>query len=367
MPGSWRRGARGRRARAAAAGVRAPARQRAASDRPGAPRGRGGVGQQPDRCRARRRLDALRRTGRRRNFSATWCCAAATRSASSANSAGKTTLLRLILGELQPSAGTVRRGTKLDGGVFRPAARARPGRDARRYDQPGSKWVEIGGARRQCDGATCRTSCSRRPAQLAAAHALRRRAQPPCCWRGCSRCRPTCSFWTSRPTTSTSTRSSFSRSCCRTTPARCSWSADRRFLDNVVTSTIAWEGEGVRACGAVRGGYEDWKLQRARSLAGRAESAAAAATPRAPRRPPAGPVAARPRKLSYKEQRRLDELPAHIDALEAEQRAGRAARGQRIYRSSGAARPGRGACPLCPDRGGTRGRARALGGAGGAG
>jgi ATP-binding cassette subfamily F protein uup len=101
-------------------------------------------------------------------------------------------------------------------------------------------------------------------------------------------------------------------------------SHDRRFLDNVVTSTIAWEGED--APGRWReyeGGYEDWQLQRARSR----ELAAARPIATAPATAPAAaPTAARPasaaaRKLGFKEQRELQEMPARIDALEAEQRA----------------------------------------------
>ena len=102
-------------------------------------------------------------------------------------------------------------------------------------------------------------------------------------------------------------------------------SHDRRFLDNVVTSTIAWEGDpayGGRP-GLWReyeGGYEDWKRQRGRA---RTLSAAPAAAPApvasAPAAPPA-PAAARS-KLSFKEQRELDGLPARIEALEAEQKA----------------------------------------------
>jgi ATP-binding cassette subfamily F protein uup len=98
-------------------------------------------------------------------------------------------------------------------------------------------------------------------------------------------------------------------------------SHDRRFLDNVVTSTIAWEGED--APGRWReyeGGYEDWQLQRGRSrelAAARPRPAAPAAAPAAAK---AAPVAA-PRKLSFKEQRELQEMPAHIETLEAEQRA----------------------------------------------
>jgi ATP-binding cassette subfamily F protein uup len=110
-------------------------------------------------------------------------------------------------------------------------------------------------------------------------------------------------------------------------------SHDRRFLDNVVTSTIAWEGDVAPALWReYEGGYEDWKLQRGRASVLREESdrkdAAAAKGKRtgspagaaAPVAVAAKPVAARPRKLSYKEQRELDGLPARIEALEREQK-----------------------------------------------
>jgi ATP-binding cassette subfamily F protein uup len=99
-------------------------------------------------------------------------------------------------------------------------------------------------------------------------------------------------------------------------------SHDRRFLDNVVTSTIAWEGDpafGGRP-GLWReyeGGYEDWLLQRERSRVA-AGAAAAAAVPAAAA--PAAPAPAVRTKLSYKEQRELDALPARIESLEAEQK-----------------------------------------------
>jgi ATP-binding cassette subfamily F protein uup len=98
-------------------------------------------------------------------------------------------------------------------------------------------------------------------------------------------------------------------------------SHDRRFLDNVVTSTIAWEGD--QSPGLWReyeGGYEDWKLQRERALSLREAAAPKPAPERT--KAPAAPADAVPkkRKLSYKEQRELDELPGLIEALEAEQK-----------------------------------------------
>jgi ATP-binding cassette subfamily F protein uup len=96
-------------------------------------------------------------------------------------------------------------------------------------------------------------------------------------------------------------------------------SHDRRFLDNVVTSTIAWEGDD--APGRWReyeGGYEDWQLQRARSRELAAAKPRAAAPVPAP--PPAAKAAVAARKLSFKEQRELQEMPLRIEALEAEQR-----------------------------------------------
>jgi ATP-binding cassette subfamily F protein uup len=84
-------------------------------------------------------------------------------------------------------------------------------------------------------------------------------------------------------------------------------SHDRTFLNNVVTSTLVFEGEGAVA--EYVGGYDDWIRQR---------------------KPPAAPVVAskkreernrekpKPKKLGYKEQRELETLPKVIESLEAE-------------------------------------------------
>jgi ABC transport system ATP-binding/permease protein len=85
---------------------------------------------------------------------------------------------------------------------------------------------------------------------------------------------------------------------------------DRTFLDNVVTSTLVLEGDG-RVEDYV-GGYDDWLRQRPE--------------PRVPNREPRVPSpesrapSPESKKLSYREQRELDALPARIESLEAEQR-----------------------------------------------
>ena len=86
-------------------------------------------------------------------------------------------------------------------------------------------------------------------------------------------------------------------------------SHDRRFLDNIVTSTIALDGSG--GVEEFVGGYEDYERQR---------SAAASVETPVPASRPAAAVMEAParRRLSYNEQRELDSLPARIEALETE-------------------------------------------------
>jgi ATP-binding cassette subfamily F protein uup len=91
-------------------------------------------------------------------------------------------------------------------------------------------------------------------------------------------------------------------------------SHDRTFLDNVVTSTLVFEGEGK--VGEYAGGYEDWKLQRA--------AAPLRDVPKLGAPSLVAPAVAektnnRNRKLSYKERRELEALPGKIEALEVEQ------------------------------------------------
>jgi ATP-binding cassette subfamily F protein uup len=93
-------------------------------------------------------------------------------------------------------------------------------------------------------------------------------------------------------------------------------SHDRAFLDNVVTSTLVFEGGG--RVGEYVGGYSDWVRQR-KDLA-----AAPVATPAVSKRNADPPAAkrdasrAKPRKLSFRESTELAALPDRIDALEQE-------------------------------------------------
>jgi len=92
-------------------------------------------------------------------------------------------------------------------------------------------------------------------------------------------------------------------------------SHDRVFLDNVVTSTIVFEGEG--RIEEYVGGYADWLRQRRKQTkAAIAESRASALGGKAAE--PAAAPAAPARKLSYKEQRELEQLPHRIEVLESE-------------------------------------------------
>ena len=89
-------------------------------------------------------------------------------------------------------------------------------------------------------------------------------------------------------------------------------SHDRAFIDNVVTSTLAFEGAG-RVQEYV-GGYEDWLRQR--RTPGPETSAAAHDMPA----PPAPRAVSLRTKLSFREQQEFQALPRHIEELEGEQR-----------------------------------------------
>jgi ABC transport system ATP-binding/permease protein len=110
-------------------------------------------------------------------------------------------------------------------------------------------------------------------------------------------------------------------------------SHDRVFLDRIVTSTLAFEGEG-RVVEYV-GGWQDYLRQRSATPEGR-PSTAKSQLPAAPDTASGARSSDRaPKKLSYKEQRELEALPERIAALEAEQdRLRREAESPQFYKES---------------------------------
>jgi ATP-binding cassette subfamily F protein uup len=88
-------------------------------------------------------------------------------------------------------------------------------------------------------------------------------------------------------------------------------SHDREFIDNVVTSTLVFEGQGRVA--EYVGGYEDWLRQRQLKKPVAEKPKAATSEVAKPAEP-----ASKSRKLSYKEQRELEQLPFQIEKLDVE-------------------------------------------------
>ncbi len=87
-------------------------------------------------------------------------------------------------------------------------------------------------------------------------------------------------------------------------------SHDRRFLDNIVTSTLVFEGDAQ--INEYVGGYHDWLRQRPELVVAKPEKTEKAEQPKA-----APEVAKSTKKLSYKLQRELDALPQQVESMEA--------------------------------------------------
>ena len=228
------------------------------------------------------------------------------------NGSGKTTLLRLILGEIEPDAGRVRRGTKLAVAYFDQFRAALD--DAATLAEtisPGSDFIEIGGQRkhvisylgdflfspeRSHSPVKSLSGGERNRLLLARLFA-----------------RPANVLVLDEPTNDLDieTLELLEELLQDYDGTVLLVSHDRAFLDNVVTQTLAYEGEGRWK--EYAGGYDDWLRARPRpAKEAPAPKPAAIEEPRAARRPA---------KLSYNESRELEALPAKLEALEAEQKA----------------------------------------------
>ncbi|CAM3922034.1 ATP-binding cassette domain-containing protein [Bordetella tumulicola] len=239
------------------------------------------------------------------------------------NGAGKTTLLKIMLGELAPDSGTVRMGTNVSVAYF-DQMRAQLDENATLVDiiNPGSEWIEIGGTRKHVMSYLGDFLFS--PA---------RAGSPVSSLSGGERARLLLARLFARPTNvlvldeptndlDIETLELLEELLQEYTGTVLLVSHDRAFLNNVVTQTIASEGDGQWR--DYVGGYDEWVAQRpaaptpsseanksVRPTNPSSESAALA--------PPAKP--ARVAKLSSWEQRELQELPDTIATIEARQAA----------------------------------------------
>jgi ATP-binding cassette subfamily F protein uup len=251
------------------------------------------------------------------------------------NGAGKTTLLRLLLGELVPDAGEVRRGTNVHVAYYdQQREQLDPERTVVDTLADGNDTVEVNGQRRHVYGYLQDFLFSQERAR-----------SPVMALSGGERNRLLLARLFTRPANvlvlDEPTNDLDLETLELLEALLVAWpgtlllvSHDRRFMDNVITSTLVFEGDG--RIGEYVGGYDDWRRQ-ITSGAGSRQSGVDKDTVGSrergvgSRKDPVGSdkdaggtvkgVTAPPsrRKLSFKEQRELEGLPARIEALEAEQ------------------------------------------------
>ena len=237
------------------------------------------------------------------------------------NGAGKTTLLKLILGELLPDSGKVRQGANLQVAYFDQMRNALDlNATLEDFISPGSEWIEIGNQRQHVKSYLGDFLFS--PA---------RANSPVRSLSGGERnrlllarlfARPANVLVLDEPTNDLDidTLELLEELLQNYDGTVFLVSHDRAFLDNVVTSTIAFEGDAHWR--EYEGGVQDWLTQSNRAKAWAAQTqvsakAAEASTKTTSTAAPAKTIA--PKKLSFKEQREYDSLPGLIEQLEAEQ------------------------------------------------
>ena len=240
-----------------------------------------------------------------------------------ANGTGKTTLLRLILGQLQPDAGKVQLGTKIEVAYFDQfRTQLDPEAPLCEVISPGSDYVEIGGSKKHVIGYL-----------EDFLFAPQRARSPVKSLSGGERnrlllarlfARPANVLVLDEPTNDLDIETLELLEALLQDYSGTVFlvSHDRAFLDNVVTQTIASEGGGQWK--EYVGGYSDWLRQRPAGGAARFDATGGPDAKPASRVGAGDTAKAKPaerKKLSFKEQRELEQLPARIAALEAEQAA----------------------------------------------
>jgi ATP-binding cassette subfamily F protein uup len=236
-----------------------------------------------------------------------------------ANGTGKSTLIQLILGELTPDAGTVRLGTRLSIAYFdQLRAQLDPNATLAEAISPGSDWVQLGAERKHIVSYLGEFLF---PAQRA--------KSPVRMLSGGERnrlllarlfARPANLIVLDEPTNDLDIESLelLEQRLQDYAGTLLLVSHDRRFLDNVVTQTLAAEGNGLWR--EYAGGYSDYLQQRPPAALPPADAAGRVPAARSAREPSPGAPRAKTRvRLSYNEQRELAAVPEEIEALEREQ------------------------------------------------
>ncbi|MDR3393157.1 MAG: ATP-binding cassette domain-containing protein [Sulfuriferula sp.] len=233
------------------------------------------------------------------------------------NGIGKTTLIKLILGEIEPDSGQVKLGTKLSVAYFDQFRTQLDEEQTVAYTiSQGGDYVEIGGERKHVisylEDFLFAPERSRSPVKSLSGGERNRLLLARLFTR------PANILVLDEPTNDLDIDTlELLEELLQDYPGTVLLvSHDRTFLDNVVTQVIAFEGDGVLR--EYAGGYEDWLMQRPRVNVTRA-NAAGVSKKSAPAKLEPTPSAPSNTKLSWKDQQELNALPARIEAVELEQ------------------------------------------------